>query len=272
MLKKTIYCAFLGLSLVISQTFASRGEITLTIDDLPFVGNANRKPGNLRRESERFMRILNTIKQYNIPATGFVVAGSIESGQWELLQKFHDAGLLIGNHTYSHRSLNRTSADNYMKGIGKADSILSPLLSNPKYFRYPYLSEGRGAKKQKVIDYLKSTNYVIVPVTVDSKDFKFNERLLNIHWRKRKFYLNSIKKRYLSFIWSQTIKAEKRAQKKVNRPIKHILLIHNNLLNSHFLADIIEMYQSKGYRFIGLDEALSDPYYKEKEKQASLER
>ena len=40
---------------------------------------------------------------------------------------------------------------------------------------------------------------------------------------------------------------------------RHIVLIHANLLNSHFLGDIIHMYRSHGYKFITLEEALKQP-------------
>jgi hypothetical protein len=64
-----------------------------------------------------------------------------------------------------------------------------------------------------------------------------------------------MKKRYLSYIWKQTLRAEKNSQNH-NLPNKQILLLHANLLNSHFLGDVIEMYKTNGYKFISLQEAL----------------
>lgn len=51
-------------------------------------------------------------------------------------------------------------------------------------------------------------------------------------------------------------KSRKKAKKVEGQPVKHILLIHANLINSLCLADIIEMYRSNGYKFITLQEAL----------------
>jgi len=230
-------------------------EITITIDDLPFVGTTHNKAGNLRRERDRFIRIMNALVDNKVPATGFVVAGTIEKDQWALLEAFHENGFTIANHTYSHPNLNRSSAEKYKHDIERADKVLTPLMKagQTKYFRYPYLAEGRNGTKKEVKDYLASLNYTIAPVTIDSKDFRFNEQLLSIHWRNRAKHLNRIKHRYLNYIWRQTLKAEKRAG---DKPVKQILLIHANLLNSHALADIIQMYKKKGYRFITLDEAM----------------
>lgn len=232
---------------------AETKEIAITIDDLPFVGTTHNKPGNLRREKERFMLMLESIKKHQVPAVGFVVAGTIEKDQWQLLEAFHDAGLTIGNHTHTHANLNRTPAQKYIDDIAKADHVLEPLMKGPKFFRYPYLAEGNGSTKEKVREFLWQNNYIIAPVTVDSKDFKFNQRLLSIHWRSRQNHINRIKNQYLNYIWKQTIRAEKIAG---DKPIKQILLIHANYLNAYVMDDLIQMYKDKGYTFITLEEAL----------------
>ena len=128
-------------------------------------------------------------------------------------------------------------------------------MTQPKYFRYPYLAEGKGLVKSEVQDYLTANQYTIAPVTIDSKDYEFNERLLKISWRVRNQYLNQIKQQYLAYIWKETVKAEKRSK---SANVKQILLVHSNLLNSHFLGDVIQMYKKNGYRFISLTEALSN--------------
>ncbi|GGI80510.1 polysaccharide deacetylase family protein [Legionella impletisoli] len=245
----------LMLSIFSTFTFAQVREIAITIDDLPFVGTTHNKPGNLQRERERFLRILASLKEHNVPATGFVVAGTIEKDQWDLLEEFKNAGLTIGNHTYSHINLNRSSADKYITDIAQADKVLAPLMTGPKYFRYPYLAEGKGETKEAVLNFLTENQYIVAPVTVDSKDFKFNAALLAIHWRNRDNHINRIKNQYLDYIWRQTLRAEKKAN---GKPVKQILLIHANLLNSHVMGDIIQMYKDHGYKFITLTEALSN--------------
>lgn len=254
MLKRYMTCL---IGLVFScLAYTQERMIAITIDDLPFVGSSHGREGNLKRENERFMKILNILIEKKIPATGFVIAGSIEKGQWKLLEQFRQAGFNLGNHTYSHKSLNGMTANKYIEDVDKADKMLTPLFPLRKYFRYPYLAESSGEKKKLVYDYLATHNYTIAPVTIDSKDFLFNQQLFAIPYRLREKNLNQLRKKYLGFIWNQTLKAEKRASKKPTQPVKQILLIHANLLNSHFLGDIIDLYQKNGYRFISLEEAL----------------
>ncbi|MFC3909350.1 polysaccharide deacetylase family protein [Legionella dresdenensis] len=253
--KSLLTSILLGMT-AFSTCYAEVKEIAITIDDLPFVGSTNNDPNKLRRENERFMLILQALKDHNVPATGFVIAGSIEKDQWQLLEKFRDDGFVLGNHTYTHKSLNNVSAEKYIDDVDRADSKLAPLMTGQKYFRYPYLAESKGEKKQAVYDYLAQHNYKIAPVTIDSKDYRFNEQLFAIPYRLRPQNLNQIKKRYLGYIWSQTLRAEAKAKKNNGEGSRQILLIHANLLNSHFLGDIIEMYQKNGYKFITLSEAL----------------
>lgn len=246
-------------NIIMAQTL----EIALTIDDLPFVGSSG-NDAKLERGKNRFMKILEVLIEKNVPATGFVIAGSIAKGQWQWLEQFREAGFNLGNHTYSHRSLNNISAAKYIEDVDKADKILEPLFSENKYFRYPYLAEGNGEKKQQIYRYLAAHKYTIAPVTIDSKDFLFNQQLFSIPYRLREQHLPSIRKRYLNYIWKQTIKSQSRAEQ--NKPLKEILLIHANLLNSYFLGDIIDLYRANGYRFISLDEALTEGNSIKKEK------
>lgn len=259
MIKNYFFCILLQGCLIMNACFAQDREIAITIDDLPFVGSANNDPAKLKREQDRFMKIMQTLIDHEAPATGFVIAGTIEKGQWQLLEQFRQAGFGLGNHTYSHPSLNHLTAEKYIEDVDRADKILTPLFSDPKYFRYPYLAESDGLKKQKVYDYLSTNQYTIAPVTIDSKDYLFNEQLYAIHWRERTQRLNQIKQRYLAYIWNQTLRAEKNASKMSVTPVKQILLVHSNLLNSHCLGDVLDLYKKNGYRFITLTEALKAP-------------
>lgn len=244
-------------SIINMPCFAQEHEIAITIDDLPFVGSGTNTPGNLKRTQERFMAIVNTLVDNQVPATGFAIGGAVAKNEWDLLQTFRDKGLTLGNHTYTHRSLNGMSAEKYIADIERADKVLAPVMTEPKYFRYPYLAEGNGEKKKEVHDFLTAHNYIVAPVTIDSKDYEFNAQFYRIAYRNRPKSLPQFKKRYLAFIWKQTLRAEQKVKPVEGQPVKHILLIHANLLNSLCLPDIIEMYRQNGYKFISLSEALN---------------
>ena len=202
------------------------------------------------------MAIVNTLVEKQVPATGFAIGGAVAKNEWDLLETFRNQGFTLGNHTYTHLSLNSISAEKYIADIERADVKLAPVMTEPKYFRYPYLAEGKGDKKQKVVDYLIAHQYTVAPVTIDSKDYEFNAQFYRIPYRKRAQSIHQFKKRYLAYIWSQTLRAEKHTKNGTGQPTKQILLLHANLLNSMCLGDIIELYRSHGYKFISLADAL----------------
>lgn len=253
-LGKILVCLSLILFTLVAH--AETREIAITIDDLPLVASKMNTPGNQQRSTERFDRIIAALTENQVPATGFVIAGAIETGQWEFLERFKNAGFSIGSHTYSHPNLNRMSAEKYISDIDRADQKLAPLFTEPKYFRYPYLAEGNKVTKPEVLAYLNEHHYVVAPVTIDTKDFAFNERLYKVPFRSREAYVQKIKGEYLAYILKQTVKAEKIAN---GRPVKQILLIHANLLNSYLLSDVIQLFKYRGYQFITLTEALKNP-------------
>lgn len=240
-----------------SLCLAQSHEIAITIDDLPLVASKMNTPGNKARSTERFMNLIKALEENQVPATGFVIAGSIEKGQWEFLTAFRQAGFDLGNHTYSHINCNRAGAEKCIANIDRANKILEPVMTTPKYFRFPYLAEGRNSKdKEEILNYLKDQGYTVAPVTIDSKDYEFNESVYRVPYRQRPAYIQRLKKRYLDFIWKQTLRAEKRNG---NKDKAQILLIHANLLNSYLLSDIIQMYKNNGYQFVSLTEALKNP-------------
>lgn len=244
--KHLIFTLFLSICLT-TNCFAQKREIAITIDDLPFVGESKNFHLNM---------IIDSIKANEIPVTGFIIAKEVNKKNWQTLLKFHDAGLGLGNHTLTHANLNKVETAEYIQEIETADKILSPILTEPKYFRYPYLVMGAGLKKDKVMNYLSSKNYQVAPVTIDSKDFMFNQLLLSVPENERRHFLDVLKRCYLDFIWQQTLKAEENSRAARKPDQAQILLIHANLLNAYVLPDIISLYRQNGFNFVSLTTAL----------------
>ena len=231
----------------VSLGYADQRTVALTIDDLPFVGESK----NFHLEM-----LIDAIKNNGINATGFVIAKEVNEKNLSVLQKFRDAGLGIGNHTLSHANLNKLSVAAYINEIAAADQILEHLLSQPKYFRYPYLVMGSGIKRASVLEYLRAKHYRIAPISIDTKDFIFNQLLLSVPQNERRNFLIVLKPCYLNFIWQQTLKAEEHTRYLHKPDQTQILLIHANLLNAYVLSDIINMYKQQGFKFVTLEHAM----------------
>lgn len=246
-LAKTIIACIILSVLSSEAVCAHKKTIAITIDDLPFVGEYRNFHLNM---------MMNTMLEQQVPATGFIIANEVRTDNWDMLHKFKDAGFGLGNHTLTHANLSSLSSKGYQHEIKEADTILSPVLTEPKYFRYPYLAMSTGNKREQILCYLAKQHYQVAPITVDSKDFVFNQRLLSMPEIKRREYLQELKPFYLDFIWQQTLKAQEHSDYHHNQDQSQILLIHANLLNAYVLPDIINLYKQQGYQFVALEDAL----------------
>jgi len=88
-----------------------------------------------------------------VPAIGFVnerklqPGGSVDPRRVALLQQWLDAGLELGNHTFSHTDLHRASVQVFQRDVLEGEKVTRRLLAakgnTPRYFRHPFLHTGR---------------------------------------------------------------------------------------------------------------------------------
>lgn len=219
---------------------AQQRDIAITIDDLPLID----------APPQAIEQMVHSLVKHQVPAIAFIIGNRVNQETVAQFKLFQQNGLELGNHTYSHLNLKHVSCEQYIDDLIKADVILTHYMSKPKYFRYPYLSEGKLWRKSVIRHYLNENHYIVAPVTIDSRDFEFNEELVKRLKQNPSASITDFKKRYLKYVWQRTLTAEK------NTPGKQVLLIHANLLNSYFLDDLLHMFEVHGYHFISLGEAL----------------
>lgn len=256
-IKPSLVLILLTLMLVFAFTkiflFEPQKQIAITVDDLPLLADSDQQ-SNLLIDN-----ITNALVKYQVPAIGFIIADRITPERAKQLDLFLEKGFQLGNHTFSHPNLRRTPANVYIRNIAAADQVLAPYMTAPKYFRYPHLAQGSWGKKRAVHRYLKAQGYVIAPVTIDSKDFRFNLQFSKIKYNAEDPLFKTIKATYLDFIRHQMIKTE-RKHKWFSLSLhsrKEILLLHANRLNGYLMDDVLNLFKKEGYQFISLDEALS---------------
>jgi hypothetical protein len=64
---------------------------------------------------------------------------------------------------------------------------------------------------------------------------------------------------------------EAKGREMVGRPIKHVLLLHMNYLNSLYLDDLLQRFRDDGWSFITVEEALKDDVYRLKYDYAGVQ-
>jgi len=233
--------------------FYKNRVVAITMDDLPLLCF------DVTTANNHIEHIVNTLQRHKAPMIGFVIANRAGSDRVKQLELLRQHGFVIGNHTYSHLNLNYSSADEYIRNIEKADQILFSNHTGLKYFRYPYLAEGKWWRSRNAVHaYLEKKHYKIIPVTIDSRDFLFNLKFKALGFNPQHPDFAQLKKDYLHYIWQETLKAERHDKwfSWLYHSRKQLLLLHANELNSYVLDSILSQYENHGYHFITIHEAM----------------
>ena len=239
-------------------------QISITMDDFNWQ-NAVYQSAAARNRS-----ILSTLNAHSIKAALFVIGRNVENEEGQqLLDEWNKAGHLIGNHTYSHQNLNSPSMklETYTADIAKGETLLKTFSRFQKYFRFPMLKEGdTAAKRDGVRTFLSEHGYRVGHVTIDTSDWVITSRLSDRLAKDPSADVKPFRDFYLEHMWDRAQYYDSLARRVLGRPVKHTILMHYNLLNGLVLGDLIEMFKSKGWKFIDASEALADPVFSAKPK------
>ncbi|WP_240698934.1 hypothetical protein [Sphingomonas sp. AAP5] len=85
----------------------------------------------------------------------------------------------LGNHTYSHLSLNKTPVDAYIADVALDETETAPLLASSgrreRWFRYPFLETGPTKETRARFEaWLGAHYYRVAPVTMENSDWQFS--------------------------------------------------------------------------------------------------
>lgn len=243
---------------LIASTLTSP-QFSITMDDFYWT-NAVKLTATERNQS-----ILNTLKSNSIKAALFVIGSNIDSDEGkQLLWEWDKAGHMIGNHSYSHRNYSapETVVAKYQQDILRAETLLKEFPRFRKYFRFPMLKEGEtAAKRDAMRSFLAQHGYRTGHVTIDDSDWLIDQRLNARVKKDPTADVKPYREFYLEHLWSRAEYYDTLARRVLNRPVKHTILVHFNLLNGLFLNDAIAMLKSKGWQPIDAEDAFTDPVF-----------
>ena len=244
-------------------------EVAVTFDDLPAVAYVVRTDEARERITDA---LVSAVGRHRVPAIGFVNEGAlvsnglVNSRRVALLRRWVDAGLELGNHTYSHRGLHRSPLDAYLEDIARGDSVTTVLLRSvgrrPRYFRHPFLHSGRDLETRQTVErFLADRGYRIAPVTIDNSDYIF----ASAYERADTIEQQRIATAYVSYMEAVFTYYEQQSMALLGRELPQVLLLHANLLNADHFDALAGMIPRRGYAFVSLDRALADPAYRSKD-------
>jgi peptidoglycan/xylan/chitin deacetylase (PgdA/CDA1 family) len=202
-------------------------------------------------------RIVNALKAQGIPAVAFVnegglyVKGEVDS-RIGLLRDWLDAGLELGNHTFSHVGIDSVSLPQYEEDVIRGETVTRMLMvEKGRPLRY---FEGLGA-------FLRNRGYTVAPVTVDTQDYMLAAVYADAKHRGDVALQDRVLGAYRAYLQQNFSFHERLAIEVLGRDMKHVILLHVNHLNADLIEELLAMLRSRRYAFMALEGALQDPAY-----------
>ena len=241
-------------------------QVVVTIDDGPATG--------ADRNLEAFLRISRGLRECfvaeKVPAIMFVNERQLHvDGQRDarvaVLHEWLEAGLDLGNHTYSHPNLQNVTPERFMDDIVKGEVVSRPLLEargkKLVWFRYPFLSTGSGDVAKTIEDFLAQRGYRIAPVSVDYADYRYAGVYARHLRAGEKEKADEQFATMLTMLDRAFARAETRSVEVLGYELPQTLLIHCNEMNALTLQTSLQRIRERGYTFVSMDAAMADPAY-----------
>jgi peptidoglycan/xylan/chitin deacetylase (PgdA/CDA1 family) len=239
--------------------------MAVTFDDLPVHGAM--PPGLTRLEIAQ--SILKTLKREKLPPVyGFINGGRGEEDPTSLsvLQTWRRAGQPLGNHTWAHLDLNKESPEEFEAEVLRNEPMLRKLMGKGDWhwLRYPFLHEGDTVEKRRAVRaWLSAHGYKIAEVSMDFEDYLWNEPYARCAAKHDEPSIQKLHDSYLAVADQYYAVFRELAQLVYGRDVKYVLLMHVGAFDARMLPELLALYRAKGVQFVSLQDALSDPVYRE---------
>lgn len=266
-MKKILALIFLFAVVVCGQP--KQREVAVTFDDLPA------SHGDYKSITDR---LLAKLKAEKVLAIGFVnesklfFMGEIDK-RTALLKQWLDDGHELGNHTFSHISVDNSTFEQYTEDLIRGETVTKMLLAEKgqklKYYRHTQLRTGPTEEyRNKLNNFLINRGYTVAPVTIENNDFIFASAYLRAKRKGDKALQDKIATAYIEYMEKVFEHFEKLSQEFLGYEVKQTLLLHANEINADHFDKLAQMMKRRGYKFITLDGALKDEAYKLPEVQS----
>lgn len=249
-------------------------EVAVTFDDLPAPADSvvSDDPAALQAMTAR---LLAELKEYQIPAIGFVNEDKLNRGEFaqrvDILKMWVNAGFPLGNHSYSHADIDAMPLAAYELNFLRGEMITEPLLRakgmRERYFRYPYLDVGATPGAERAFkDFLARRGYAVAPVTIDNQEYMFAAVYAHAVATGDTVTADRVAASFLSYMNEIFDYFEKFSSQTLGYEPRQVLLLHADELDTDELSDLAKMIRARGYRFITLRDALFDSAYQQPDR------
>jgi peptidoglycan-N-acetylglucosamine deacetylase len=258
--RSTLHCAFtacLTLIALLSSGLAESRSVALTFDDGPNMADqVGLSP------ADRNAAILKQLADAHLKSILFVTRTDTDPNRNGLIRQWGLQGHEIGNHTATHPDLDEVGLADYEQELLSCEKAIGSFPGFTRRFRFPYLKEGNTVEKRDGFrKFLDTHGYRTGPVSIDASDWYYSQRLSERLKEHPDADTKAYKDAYLRHLYDRAQYYDSLSRRVLGRSVSHVLLLHHNLINALYLADVIRMFREKGWTLIDSELAFKDPVY-----------
>jgi peptidoglycan/xylan/chitin deacetylase (PgdA/CDA1 family) len=269
-------CAYMCVAAFGSPGLGSqKRSVAITVDDLPYAsGGAVAHAVEEASQAESVnRRLLAAFRARHVPVTGFVIQKRVEAlgaAGPKILGRWTSEGLDLGNHTYSHPDTNALTIEQIREEIVRGELTVGPLMKEAgkklEFFRFPMNQTGDTKAKHDVIaEFLLQRGYELATCTIDTSDYVFNQAYARMAANHDAMSIRRLRRDYLAYTDTEIDYYAALNRRVLGYEPPEVMLLHDNRLNADVIDQLLRLFRQKGYEFVTLASAQSDPAYRQPE-------
>lgn len=266
-----IAVSLFGLLMPAGAASAPPAEVAITFDDLPV--NGPLPPGLTRADvAKQFAEVLTAHKAPPVYGMLNAIALKWDPASAAALKVWRDAGNLLANHTYSHLGASKADLAAFEADVAANEPFLKEYMAGKDwhYLRLPFLDGGNTPEKRAAVAaYMDETGYRLADVTIAFNDYEYNPAYARCMAKNDAAGLAWLKAHYLAAAADAIDYSQRAAKNTFGRDIKHVYLLHFGAFEAQMLPAVLNLLENRHFTLVTLDEAQSDPVYKEYAKIAT---
>ena len=176
----------------------------------------------------------------------------------------------MGNHTNSHQCSDKLPLAAWEEDVARCKLALGKVEKKAKYwFRFPCLQRGKTVERRNsAVGFVEKTGHRVAPVSVDNSDYLLVAPYVEALERGDETSAQEIGQAWVEHILAAVRHYQGVAHDRMDRQVKHILLLHANVLAADYLDTLLSGLKKEGLAFISLDAAMEDEVYSRQDDYA----
>lgn len=217
--------------------------------------------------------VIAKLNQHKVPAVGFVTGGMISDGEKlypvraNIVRLWRDAGLEVGIGNFKHIWFYDTPYEEYVAGVEKNAETAKKILAEKnlplRYFSYPYLNTGKSVEERDRFEsWLAARDLRSVKYTIDNSEWMYSYAYDMARNDNDVNTMNEVRAAFIAYMSKMFDHYEAYSTAMFGRDISQTMVLTPSRLVADSADELFGMIEKRGYKFVSMEEALSDEAYK----------